>query len=132
MYGIRTSNLRPSNSIMGVAQFDKPPVRERKQFQFCLLYLKGFLKDDEQQKPLIIYGASGSGKTSIVAMVVSQIKEWLGSEAVGVFRFLGTSPDSSGILSTLASVCTQLCEVFALTQPGDDILEDYSQVLYCH
>ena len=79
-------------------------------------------------RPLIISGPSGSGKTSIVAMVAAHLKEWLGEGAVGVFRFLGTSPESSGIMSTLASVCTQLCEVFGIALPGSDILEDYSQV----
>ena len=86
------------------------------------------MQDSKQLRPLVVFGPSGSGKTSIVAMVAARVKEWLGDGAVSVFRFLGTSPESSGIVATLASLCKQLCEVFGIAVPDNDVLEDYSQV----
>ena len=67
--------------------------------------------------PFVIHGESGTGKTSLVAMVAYSIQEWCGSSAVSVFRFLGTSPCSSTIYATLLSVCTQLCILYGIKNP---------------
>ncbi|KAJ7373573.1 hypothetical protein OS493_011178 [Desmophyllum pertusum] len=88
-----------------------------------------FLKDFEKPEPLVIYGSSGSGKTSIMAVVAKSAREWLGDGTVCIFRFLGTSPDSSSIRSTIASICLQICEVYGMDAPNADILEDFSQLM---
>lgn len=87
------------------------------------------LKDFEKIEPLVIYGSSGSGKTSIMAVVAKSARQWLGDGTVCVFRFLGTSPDSSSIRFTITSICLQICEVYSLEAPKGDILEDFSQLV---
>lgn len=91
--------------------------------------VEAFLKDFEKREPLVIYGTSGSGKTSIMAVVAKSGRQWLGDGTVTIFRFLGTSPNSSSIRSALASVCIQICEVYGLDHPEADILEDFSQLV---
>ena len=66
------------------------------------------------QTPLVIYGASGCGTTSLVAMAAQMARSWLGDEAVVVLRFLGTTPDSSSMHLVLRSVCFQLSKVFGV------------------
>ena len=91
--------------------------------------METFLKDFAKPEPLVIYGSSGSGKTSIMAVVAKSARNWLGDGIVCVFRFLGTSPDSSSIRSTIASICLQICEVYSIEAPKGDILEDFSQLV---
>ena len=97
--------------------------------QDILEHAKNFLCDDKKLKPLVIYGASGSGKTSIMAMIVSQVKDWLGQSAVCVFRFLGTSPDTSNIVAAITSISRQIHEVYDLGPLKEEIAEDYSQLV---
>lgn len=91
--------------------------------------IQTFLKDFNRPEPMVIYGSSGSGKTSIMAVVAKSAKKWLGNCTVCIFRFLGTSPESSSIRSTIASICLQICEVYSMDAPKADILEDYSQLI---
>lgn len=63
-------------------------------------------------EPLVVFGASGSGKTSILGKAASLSLSWLPesvqNSAIVVLRFLGTSPATSSISQTLKSVCCQL------------------------
>jgi hypothetical protein len=54
--------------------------------------------------PLIIHGASGSGKTALMA------KAWLGvaQEKNAVARFIGATPGSSDLRTLLTSLCRQI------------------------
>lgn len=88
-----------------------------------------FLCSNHLLKPLIIYGASGSGKTSIMGVIVSKAKEWLGKTSICVFRFLGTSPDTSNIVVSLTSIIRQIHEVYNLEPLKDEIAEDFSQLV---
>lgn len=59
----------------------------------------------------VLHGESGCGKTSIMAKITSEVKKWVEDEsAIVVVRFIGTSPDSSGIRPLLSSICLQLCK----------------------
>ncbi|XP_060067084.1 NACHT and WD repeat domain-containing protein 2-like [Ylistrum balloti] len=61
------------------------------------------------QKPLVIHGMSGCGKTSIIAMAAKLVPSWMtNTEPVVVIRFLGTTPDSSNINSLLMSIIQQI------------------------
>ncbi|XP_068761739.1 NACHT domain- and WD repeat-containing protein 1-like [Montipora capricornis] len=88
-----------------------------------------FLKDFDKREPLVIHGPSGSGKTSIMAVTAKLAKEWLGEGTVCIFRFLGTSPDSSSIRSTVLSVCLQVCEIYNMNPPNQDTQDDFSQLV---
>ena len=48
--------------------------------------------DSDFREPLVLYGVSGSGKTSILAKAASMVSEWMttpASKPVLVLRFLG-------------------------------------------
>lgn len=60
---------------------------------------------------VVLYGESGCGKTSIMAKIAREVKQWIEDESpIVVLRFIGTSPDSSGIRPLLRSICIQLCK----------------------
>ena len=68
---------------------------------------------------VVLYGESGCGKTSIMAKIATEVKQWLEDEsAIVVLRFIGTSPDSSGIRPLLRSICFQLSKA-----TGQDIAD---------
>ena len=59
---------------------------------------------------LVVHGASGCGKTSIMAVAVKKIKEKYPDTAM-IQRFLGTTSESSTVSKMLYSVCNQLCHI---------------------
>ena len=60
-------------------------------------------------KPLVVHGLSGSGKTSIMVAAASQLKEKNPVKKMAiVLRFLGSTPHSSHIRHTLSSICEQV------------------------
>ncbi|KAK3582782.1 hypothetical protein CHS0354_035720 [Potamilus streckersoni] len=63
---------------------------------------------NENSEPLVLYGQSGCGKTSIVAQVAKQVPLIYHRNAVVVLRFLGTSPDSSNLWKLLRSLSEQI------------------------
>lgn len=71
---------------------------------------KNILLQHEKQG-VVLHGESGCGKTSIMAKIATEVKKWVEDEsAIVVIRFIGTSPDSSGIRPLLRSICIQLCK----------------------
>ena len=75
--------------------------------QDVLASVKTFLASGVH-KPLVVHGLSGSGKTSVMAMVARHGHEWIGTGCVIVLRFLGTSAHTSSIHVTLQSMCKQV------------------------
>ena len=66
--------------------------------------------EGDLQSPLVLYGQSGCGKTSVMAAAIDMVKQ-KHPELVVVHRFLGTTRDSSTLKNTLFNVCSQLCVV---------------------
>ncbi|XP_032238906.2 NACHT domain- and WD repeat-containing protein 1 [Nematostella vectensis] len=72
---------------------------------------------------VVIHGESGCGKTSIMAKVAMVMRSWMTSSLEAsdpescavVYRFLGTSPDSSSTRLLLHSICSQLCRIAGVT-----------------
>lgn len=64
----------------------------------------------ESDKPLVLYGEGGCGKTSLLAKSASLVaREWFqGKKPINIIRFLGTTPDSSALTPTLISICQQV------------------------
>lgn len=62
------------------------------------------------QHPYVMYGESGFGKTSLLAVASIRVYDWIGDTGnlVVVRRFLGTTPDSTNIETLLTSVCWQI------------------------
>lgn len=68
----------------------------------------------ESHKALFIYGNPGCGKTSLIARIVYDLSSEVRNQGnlISVFRFMGTTPDTSNILNTIKSVIKQLNVIF--------------------
>jgi len=76
-------------------------------------------------KPLILYGAGGCGKTSLLAKCAAMCFTWYkerNAVPLLILRFLGTTPDSSALTPMLISLCQQISYNFML--PMEEIPDD--------
>ncbi|XP_039495368.1 NACHT and WD repeat domain-containing protein 2 isoform X2 [Drosophila santomea] len=64
----------------------------------------------DSDKPLVLFGDGGCGKTSLLSKSVSLVAtDWFAHvRPINVIRFLGTTPDSSALTATLISICQQI------------------------
>lgn len=71
--------------------------------------IKDYMLNNEE-KPLVLYGEGGCGKTSLLAKSAGlSSSSWLlGKKPISIIRFLGTTPDSSALTPTLISICQQV------------------------
>jgi ABC-type oligopeptide transport system ATPase subunit len=67
--------------------------------------------NSKDNKPFVLVGASGSGKSSVIAKAI-QMAEASHENAVIVYRFIGTTASSSDIIQLLQGVCQQLADEF--------------------
>lgn len=75
--------------------------------------IEKYLGHASENKIMSIIGASGSGKSSVMAEAAKRYSALnKGNEALVVYRFLGTTSPSSGVISMLQSVCGQIAEKF--------------------
>jgi len=79
--------------------------QDRKEISSKIIdYVNGY-----EERPLVLYGNSGSGKTCIMAHTACILKEKFSLQNVCiVVRFIGTSHHSSCIRLLLRSVCQQV------------------------
>ena len=83
-----------------------------------LFSIEKFLRNPrESNKPFVIYGEMGSGKSAAMAQLSSELKNWFSSDCVVVFRALGTSSESTGIYNTVISMTQQICIAYGLPLP---------------
>jgi WD40 repeat protein len=68
--------------------------------------IANYIRDDDR-RPLVLHGASGSGKSAVIAKASAQLAETL-PDAVVVRRFIGVTPESSDGLTLLRSICQQI------------------------
>ncbi|RUS89012.1 hypothetical protein EGW08_003259, partial [Elysia chlorotica] len=83
--------------------------------------IRDYILDPSNRKPLVVYAESGAGKTSVMAMAMNKLKDWIGGaagakgdgvgECVGIIRFLGTSPHSSDAYKVLFGIIGQLADI---------------------
>src|ERR1019366_2503410 len=66
-------------------------------------------------RPLVVHGASGCGKSAIVAEASAQAKAEMPG-AVLIQRFIGVTPDSSSGITLLHSLCEQLSREYGVTE----------------
>ena len=82
-------------------------------------YIKG-----PSQKPFVLYGAGGSGKSALLSKAaLESLTQWL-SPAVPLLmvRYCGTTPNSTALGPLLKSICQQICYTDML--PFEDIPDD--------
>ncbi|XP_069134939.1 NACHT domain- and WD repeat-containing protein 1-like [Argopecten irradians] len=73
----------------------------------------------QNTKPLVVHGQSGCGKTSIMAKAAALAPSYYTqdqSKPAVIIRFIGTSPDSSNILSLLISVTKQIYTLYNINK----------------
>ncbi|KAL4712468.1 hypothetical protein ACJJTC_007484 [Scirpophaga incertulas] len=88
-----------------------------------LNFIENYMKNSSE-KPLVLYGEGGCGKTSLLAKSAAMSLDTWFAEArpTNIIRFLGTTPDSSALTPTLISICQQISYNFAL--PFENIPDD--------
>ncbi|XP_078378424.1 NACHT domain- and WD repeat-containing protein 1-like [Oculina patagonica] len=85
-----------------------------------------YVTESNPGMPLVIHGESGVGKTSLMAKVAMEIEEKSENRNLAImYRFCGTTPDSSTGRSLTESLCKQLKRVY---QINEEVPEDYESL----
>jgi len=89
----------------------------------------------DSNRPLVISGVSGSGKTALMAKGTEAIADcgMRNAESAVISRFIGATPASSDIRSLLESLCRQIARAYGDERPvqGDyrELLQDFPKRL---
>jgi len=70
-------------------------------------------------RPLAIRGEGGSGKSSLMSKIIIDLIQEQKNESAVIFRFLGTTPDSSNIKTLLESLCSQISKIYEKDLPQE-------------
>jgi len=81
----------------------------------------------QDRHPLAIIGASGAGKTALLARAVEQLRQD-DPAAVILYRFIGATPAASAGWALLESVCQQLARIFQFEEQKQRRLDEISGV----
>ncbi|KAG7296838.1 hypothetical protein JYU34_019694 [Plutella xylostella] len=88
-------------------------------------FIENYMKNSSD-KPLVLYGEGGCGKTSLLSKSAAMcLEQWFSEvKPTNIIRFLGTTPDSSALTPTLISICQQISYNLALPFEGipDDLV----------
>ncbi|KAJ1554878.1 NACHT domain- and WD repeat-containing protein 1, partial [Cladochytrium tenue] len=79
-----------------------------------LQQIRAFL-DTPSEQVLVVYGPSGVGKSSLLAKAAEHVSKNHSTSTL-VYRFVGTTPDSSDSRGILRSVCAQLARTRGFTE----------------
>lgn len=79
---------------------------------------KFFRNPRENNKPFVIFGESGCGKSTVMAKIAIQCKQWFTDDCVVVYRCLGTTSNCSSIYRTVMSITLQICMAYNLPLPN--------------
>lgn len=84
--------------------------------------IQSYLDDQSEKRVMSLIGASGTGKSSVMAQTV-KLNENKG--ATIVYRFIGTTSGSSNIMSLLQSICGEIARAYGidaktLAREGDE------------
>ena len=93
--------------------------------------LRQFLTDPKQNnKPFVVYGESGSGKTTTMGVITQQLKTWFSADCVVVLRFLGSSWHSANMHQTVTNITLQICMAYDIPVPtAEDAFSTMYQTL---
>jgi hypothetical protein len=110
--GLQTKKLLHSSPTMEIDNND------------LLKRIQAFVRDPHKSnKPFVLHGAAGSGKSTAMAAIGSALLDWFSREgAVVALRFLGTSSDASDVHSTVSSVASQIRLAYGVPQPPASVL----------
>ncbi len=86
---------------------------------------------DNRRQPLAIYGASGTGKSALMAKAVQNLrdrkKDSSTQEALIIERFIGATPESTNIHLLLEGLCKVINRVYA--QEEFEVPEDFNKLV---
>ena len=104
-----------------------------------LLQVRSYL-DNAVEEPMMIYGNSGCGKTSVMAKIMEHVasgvwKSGKNCQFVIIARFLGTTPNTSNVHQLLVAVCQQLAHVYNVKFEEPDkfseLTKEFHKLLAC-
>ncbi|XP_040273389.1 NACHT domain- and WD repeat-containing protein 1 [Bufo bufo] len=111
-------------------------LSKKKSEVFCgqqdmLQRIVSYVREKDIRLPLIIYGASGSGKTALMCKAFDMVKHLVANNEnyILVLRLLGTSPQSSEIHDVLKSICYQVCLALDLPPPTPQVTNIYNETV---
>lgn len=84
-----------------------------------------YLLGGEDRRPMVVCGASGSGKSAVMARASEGALADSG-KAVVVRRFIGATPDSSDGLTLLRGLCEEIGQVYGV---AEEIPADFNSVV---
>ncbi|XP_038661641.1 NACHT and WD repeat domain-containing protein 2-like [Scyliorhinus canicula] len=90
-----------------------------------LLNLKECLQDSKQ-KPIILLGEVGCGKSTLMAKASLLASDWVSGDLRKAVRFIGITGETQNIRLLLRSLCFQLAEIYNKATPFS---EDFSALL---
>ncbi|XP_043561220.1 uncharacterized protein LOC122557528 isoform X2 [Chiloscyllium plagiosum] len=90
-----------------------------------LLNLKEFLQDSKQ-KPIILIGEVGCGKSALMAKASLLASDWVSGDLRKIVRFVGVTGETRSIRLLLRSLCVQLAEIY---DKAISFSEDFSGLL---
>ena len=95
--------------------------------------IAGYLKDTDK-RPFVIHGASGCGKSAILAQS-SYLAAAASRKAIIVRRFIGATPDASTGFTLLRGLCEEIAHRYGRPQeiPVDfnQLVDDFRAKLAC-
>ncbi|KAK3601003.1 hypothetical protein CHS0354_008112 [Potamilus streckersoni] len=77
----------------------------------CLRKMEEYIVG-QSTKPMIVYGVSGCGKTSLMAKGAYLSRQWTNDKAAVILRFIGTSQRSTTIKGLLQSLTQQIKRIY--------------------
>ncbi|CAF1355188.1 unnamed protein product [Rotaria magnacalcarata] len=90
--------------------------------------LEQYIRDEKESRPCMVYGASGCGKTSVLAKAATEASKWWSNRSVSVIlRFLGTTPTSSTVYKTMLSISQHICKLYNIQM---DVYPDTVRLRY--
>ena len=109
---------------------------------FCQKKIRGFhgrrdvldaVKEGVQKESpvMVLHGVSGSGKTSVMAKVASQLRSWWKEDdCVVIVRFIGTTLESSSVTSLVQGLCQQMYAILGkvIGGKGENAVENFPEV----
>ncbi|XP_061186244.1 NACHT and WD repeat domain-containing protein 2-like [Saccostrea echinata] len=77
--------------------------------------IKDYVLGDSKEV-LVVHGESGCGKTSVMALAAKQAFQWIRGNGMVLVRFLGSTQESSNLLTLLQSMISQIHQYFKLPE----------------
>ena len=80
-------------------------------------------------RPLVVYGVAGSGKTAVMAEAAERLANERGSGTTILTRFIGATPASSEIRSLLGGLCRQMARIDNDPRPVPEELPEHAKLI---